>query len=253
MVVTCPGCQARYRVRNETVPTEGARMRCPKCETLFMAMPPAPTAEPIDAFGALMKRVPASQTPMPAVGVATKPPPPPAELTPAAGAPIPLSLDDLEAAPLELARSPARSPTGRMPVALAEPTAPNRPQPAAPKATAAPSKPTTTSIVRAISVVALLGGTAIAAMGVLTAAWSSETWVLDDAWMPGLERTFEVQPPVSFLPSATATMEAKAVAAERMGDAAAALSWWRGVQAAEPGHVKAGEQVLVWSRLLGEK
>ena len=41
MIVTCPGCASKYRVRNEAVPAEGARMRCPKCETLFLAKPPA--------------------------------------------------------------------------------------------------------------------------------------------------------------------------------------------------------------------
>jgi predicted Zn finger-like uncharacterized protein len=40
MIVTCPGCAGKYRVRNEAVPQEGARMRCPKCETLFLAKPP---------------------------------------------------------------------------------------------------------------------------------------------------------------------------------------------------------------------
>jgi predicted Zn finger-like uncharacterized protein len=42
MIVTCPGCASKYRVRNETVPPEGARMRCPKCETLFLAKLPMP-------------------------------------------------------------------------------------------------------------------------------------------------------------------------------------------------------------------
>ncbi len=42
MIVTCPGCASKYRVRNEAVPQEGARMRCPKCETLFLAKPPPP-------------------------------------------------------------------------------------------------------------------------------------------------------------------------------------------------------------------
>jgi predicted Zn finger-like uncharacterized protein len=41
MIVTCPGCASKYRVRNEAVPPDGARMRCPKCETLFLAKPPA--------------------------------------------------------------------------------------------------------------------------------------------------------------------------------------------------------------------
>jgi predicted Zn finger-like uncharacterized protein len=41
VIVTCPGCGSKYRVRNESVPTDGARMRCPKCDTLFLARPPS--------------------------------------------------------------------------------------------------------------------------------------------------------------------------------------------------------------------
>lgn len=46
MIVTCPGCASKYRVRNEVVPPEGARMRCPKCETLFLAKPPVDADAP---------------------------------------------------------------------------------------------------------------------------------------------------------------------------------------------------------------
>jgi predicted Zn finger-like uncharacterized protein len=41
MIVTCPSCSSKYRVRNEAVPADGARMRCPKCDTLFLAKPPS--------------------------------------------------------------------------------------------------------------------------------------------------------------------------------------------------------------------
>jgi len=40
MIVTCPGCGSHYRVRNEAVPDEGAKMQCPKCRTMFLALPP---------------------------------------------------------------------------------------------------------------------------------------------------------------------------------------------------------------------
>ena len=49
MIVTCPGCSAKYRVRNEAVPQDGARMRCPKCETLFLAKPPSASDDDDDA------------------------------------------------------------------------------------------------------------------------------------------------------------------------------------------------------------
>ena len=40
MIVTCPGCSAKYRVRDEAVPQGGAELRCPSCNALFMAHPP---------------------------------------------------------------------------------------------------------------------------------------------------------------------------------------------------------------------
>ncbi|MBI1945925.1 MAG: zinc-ribbon domain-containing protein [Deltaproteobacteria bacterium] len=40
MIVTCPGCSAKYRVRDEAVPDGGAELRCPTCNAQFMALPP---------------------------------------------------------------------------------------------------------------------------------------------------------------------------------------------------------------------
>lgn len=41
MIVTCPSCNAKYRVRDEAVPTSGAQLRCPECSTMFLARRPA--------------------------------------------------------------------------------------------------------------------------------------------------------------------------------------------------------------------
>lgn len=40
MIVTCPHCSSKYRVRDEVVPAEGAQLKCPECGTLFVAHPP---------------------------------------------------------------------------------------------------------------------------------------------------------------------------------------------------------------------
>lgn len=45
MVVTCPGCNANYRVKDEAVPDDGAKMQCPKCNTVFLAVAPQTTGE----------------------------------------------------------------------------------------------------------------------------------------------------------------------------------------------------------------
>lgn len=41
MIVTCPSCNAKYRVRDDAVPAEGAQLRCPECSTMFLAHRPA--------------------------------------------------------------------------------------------------------------------------------------------------------------------------------------------------------------------
>jgi hypothetical protein len=223
-------------------------MRCPKCETQFMAMPPPASTEAPDPFGALMKSVPAtSHTPVAAKA------PPPAEMNPGAGSAIPLSLDDLEVAPLELARSPTRATTtSRVPVAVAEPTAPSaRPPPKQKKDIGIAPGPS--RAVRGLSWVALMCGGAIAVTGLAIAGWSSETLALDDTWMATIEEVFAITPPVSFLTSTANTLEANAVAAEQRGDAAAALSWWRQLQRVQPDHATATQQATVWARQLGEK
>lgn len=40
MIVTCPSCSAKYRVRDDAVPAEGAQLKCPECAQLFLAQRP---------------------------------------------------------------------------------------------------------------------------------------------------------------------------------------------------------------------
>ncbi len=40
MIVTCPSCSSKYRVRDEAVPAEGAQLQCPTCQSVFVAHPP---------------------------------------------------------------------------------------------------------------------------------------------------------------------------------------------------------------------
>ncbi len=40
MIVTCPGCNSKYRVRDEAVPAAGAELKCPSCASVFVAHPP---------------------------------------------------------------------------------------------------------------------------------------------------------------------------------------------------------------------
>jgi predicted Zn finger-like uncharacterized protein len=53
MIVTCPGCGSKYRVRDEAVPQGGAELKCPSCGAVFVAHPPKHSDQEI--AGALEK------------------------------------------------------------------------------------------------------------------------------------------------------------------------------------------------------
>ena len=45
MIASCPECQTRYRVADDRIGPQGARIRCQKCQAVFAVEPPAPTPE----------------------------------------------------------------------------------------------------------------------------------------------------------------------------------------------------------------
>lgn len=46
MIVTCDGCQTKYMLGEEKVPTAGIRVRCPKCRFVWRLTPPAVAIDP---------------------------------------------------------------------------------------------------------------------------------------------------------------------------------------------------------------
>jgi predicted Zn finger-like uncharacterized protein len=40
VIVTCPSCTSKYRVKDDAVPAGGAELECPSCKTVFVAYPP---------------------------------------------------------------------------------------------------------------------------------------------------------------------------------------------------------------------
>ncbi|MDD3643614.1 MAG: zinc-ribbon domain-containing protein [Candidatus Krumholzibacteria bacterium] len=46
MIITCNGCETRYRLSDEKVPASGIRVRCPKCRFVWRLMPPPVTIDP---------------------------------------------------------------------------------------------------------------------------------------------------------------------------------------------------------------
>ena len=39
MIIECPSCQARYRIREEKLPAEGGGIKCPNCANVFVVTP----------------------------------------------------------------------------------------------------------------------------------------------------------------------------------------------------------------------
>lgn len=46
MIVTCDGCQTKYTLGDEKVPTAGIRVRCPKCRFVWRLTPPSVAIDP---------------------------------------------------------------------------------------------------------------------------------------------------------------------------------------------------------------
>jgi predicted Zn finger-like uncharacterized protein len=250
MVVTCPGCQARYRVRNETVPTDGARMRCPRCETLFLAMPPA--QGDVDPFAVLMQRVPPTPTQSALSATSTAPIPSPhkpvptqTEMTPAAGSSVlpSLSAESIDDAPvLELNRT--SSVGGRM----AKGSIDVDPAPVAPRRTtttanisntAKAAPPTNTAKPRPRvwpSMIGLSAGAMLLVVGVVTALWSSESVPLDGALLGPVQDHLGVVPVLSVHHQEVDEARQRARAADEQGDPAARV-WWAAVQRITPSDV----------------
>jgi predicted Zn finger-like uncharacterized protein len=48
MNIRCHGCGRNFRVRQDRLPAQGARTRCPRCDEVLVIAPPAPgTQEPV--------------------------------------------------------------------------------------------------------------------------------------------------------------------------------------------------------------
>ncbi|HEX8290507.1 MAG TPA: zinc-ribbon domain-containing protein, partial [Pyrinomonadaceae bacterium] len=86
MIVTCPNCTTRLQLDGAKVPSRPFSVRCPKCQQIINAQPPAPAEQRRDALGAVGD-VPASAKPQPDATAAPAAPaaplpgdtPPPAE------------------------------------------------------------------------------------------------------------------------------------------------------------------------------
>lgn len=82
MIITCPNCSARYRVKDELIKAKGKRVKCKKCTAVFVAYPDK------DAVLEQAPAVPAA-APTPPPQKVVKPKPAPAPTPKPAAAPAP--------------------------------------------------------------------------------------------------------------------------------------------------------------------
>lgn len=52
MIIECPSCQARYRIREEKLPADGGGIKCPNCAHVFVVTPGGQVADPPKAVPA---------------------------------------------------------------------------------------------------------------------------------------------------------------------------------------------------------
>src|SRR5215217_5290882 len=73
MIVTCPNCTTKLQLDGAKVPARPFSVRCPKCQQIVNAQPPAPSAPQRDALAAVGD-VPASAKPQQETAAATPAP-----------------------------------------------------------------------------------------------------------------------------------------------------------------------------------
>lgn len=64
MVIVCPECSTKFRVKSERIPEKGAKVRCARCQHVFLVQKQAPEAAAPDVIEAM---APAEETTRPAI------------------------------------------------------------------------------------------------------------------------------------------------------------------------------------------
>lgn len=233
MIVTCPRCSAKYRVRNESVPEEGARLRCPSCDALFLAKLPPNAAHTNDDSAS-----------------------PYAQLEPTGPGSRPASEQSGSQPRTAHAAAPSTPPAPPAP----PPTHPER-QPSSSQSQAAPAPPAARPALlnglalAAVSWGMLALGSIAATLALLLSLWSTEALNLDALLMGRLEESLGVRPPYSVVgrgrPSADA-LRAEADAALTQGDLATALVLWQRVKERAPSDPRTKVQIVKLKTELGD-
>jgi predicted Zn finger-like uncharacterized protein len=284
MIVTCPGCSSKYRVRNEAVPADGARMKCPKCETLFLAKPPAggdPSSNMADDPSSMYQQLnPTTSTgPHALRNLQQQAQPAPAPFSPPqqqaqgfvppqqkAAGPITSLFQAVD--PSMLPAEAQRPPPPPQPAAPLTPSGletdnaprvrvaapPPQPQQRSPEAARPPAPPSIGAVVG--SWVAVGAGAVLASMSLVFFLWSSERANLDASLMPRMERSFGVDPPRSFIGKGepdVADLRREAAEREARGDLAGAVVLWQRVKVRDPSDKPAAVAIAKLRADLGDQ
>ncbi|MBI1949005.1 MAG: zinc-ribbon domain-containing protein [Deltaproteobacteria bacterium] len=253
MIVTCPGCSSKYRVRNESVPADGARMRCPKCETLFLAKPPADGSTTADDPSSLYQQLApqgargnsgafppvlpqpsttghapgapgvgtAHRGPVTALFAAADPSMLPPQALPPQGLPLPAPL----AFPTPTTTAPPPGGLGAPDGPRVRTVAPSSVREPSAAALAAKTPPSRRAVIG--SWAALGAGAFVFLCGSLTWAWTSEALPLDGALMPVARALFSAERPGEAALDAEALRRAASEATARKDLPAAIVAWRR--------------------------
>lgn len=254
MIVTCPGCSSKYRVRNESVPTDGARMRCPKCETLFLAKPPMDGSTTADDPSSMYQQL-APQGARGNSGAFPPVPPQPSTTGQTAGvvgvgaphrgpvtalfaaadagppqptAPPQQPLPSAFPTPITSAPPPGLAAGDTLRVRTVQPTAALREPTAATTAASRAPLPTRKAVIG--SWAALAAGGLLFLFGALTWAWASEALPLDGALLPVARALFSAERP-GLAPVEADLLRRAAIEATERKDLPTAVVAWRRVKA----------------------
>jgi predicted Zn finger-like uncharacterized protein len=277
MIVTCPGCGSKYRVRNESVPTDGARMKCPKCETMFLAKPPVgpDTSKVLDEPSSQFQQLAPQPTSSPAIPALRQPVPASGQLPPnqpaaaaapkaAASGPVTALFGAFDASqlPPEMQRppAPAKPPQPSAPSGLEVDTGPKVHTPVLPTI----SRPTTSAPVaprpagppsrqrEALAWAAVGVGGFVMVFGFLVFAWATEMIGLDGMMLPVFS-PFGAAPLTAVDEPSVDELREQAKAAVARGDAGGGILLWSRVRARAPDDPVAKTEIPRLRSELGER
>jgi predicted Zn finger-like uncharacterized protein len=115
MIIECPACQSRYRIREEKLPAAGGNIKCPSCAHVFFVSRnagPVSPAPPVTNTGASGQTDPNGWSQIPLGDSASPPAPAPAAAAPSASGTLAMAAVSENSPPRVVPQSPPTSAEG---------------------------------------------------------------------------------------------------------------------------------------------